>query len=433
MSVGRRKMRDRYRQKFISLIGDEFHTLESSCDTTVRPLSEIVAKYVNWREVCGGPNTSIPTSLFAANVSTILASGSGSLLSKDFFQKRYGLVENWEGLFERYTALFITGRPNPYSVEDVAVKNACSTEEAEKIIQHHKHRTRGTKETFVRKYGAEEGIKRFRNKQQVCKSTEDNFKARYGEEGETRWLQYLASRDTRSLESYVVRHGEQQGREKYERTVRGWTRQMSRDGFIERYGSVDGTNRYEEMTMKKSGVYRFYAARDPDTAVERYRDAIANSGSLYWKSPEWEIIAKRLTAQRRKVCLSSSQAKVFFADLERCLGRDLRYGGRKDEIMLFDPAGFKYYYDCYDERSNTIIEFNGSAWHYREGNTCSAWKNVSDDIKKISLLRDDLKRMIAESRGYQYIVVWDKDTTGKLNRANTLNELVKQLNNKETI
>mgnify|MGYP003539118722 FL=1 len=109
----------------------------------------------------------------------------------------------------------------------------------------------------------------------------------------------------------------------------------------------------------------------------------------------------------------------------------MSYGSKKKELKLFDHINFKtYFYDCYDICTNTIIEFNGSAFHanpmlskIEQGD----WHTLYGKSYEDSLLQDNIKINFAKSMGYNIIIIWDYEIRGKVRLHNKIMDLITTL------
>lgn len=183
--------------------------------------------------------------------------------------------------------------------------------------------------------------------------------------------------------------------------------------------------------MKKSPIYvqlkRIYNEVEAELLYRQYK----NTNTL----PE-KIKPIQNKIKNKPGCVSKASEK-FFKELEFQLGRSIKYGSKKEELKLFDEDSVKlYFYDCFDETSNTIIEFNGITYHpnddYIPEEEREYWTNPWGDCYEYCKNRDKNKISFAEKMGYKVIIVWDKEVSGKNRTNNVVKKLIKVLNeNKE--
>jgi len=84
----------------------------------------------------------------------------------------------------------------------------------------------------------------------------------------------------------------------------------------------------------------------------------------------------------------------------------------KMEFYLFDSKNKKrYYYDFM--YNNTIIEFNGDYWHcnpiiYSANDIIKFPGNVITEAKNV-WIKDEKKYNFAKNKGFNLIIIWEKD------------------------
>ena len=74
------------------------------------------------------------------------------------------------------------------------------------------------------------------------------------------------------------------------------------------------------------------------------------------------------------------------------------------QLRLSNGSNRWFYYDvCY---RNRIIEFHGDFWHARDNeNVCTEKRGSLQEIRD----RDERKKVIAESNGYELMEIWEGD------------------------
>ncbi len=355
-------------------------------------------------------------------------------------------------------------RHNPYSIEDVMKKHNISYEEANVKIQDLKKRTTITLENLVRKYG-EEGHKRFESFKQKSAHTKEKYIIKYGNEWEQHWDKYLKSKSC-SLEKFIERYGESDGRrlfeeyqekksysnslacyiEKYgeaEGTLKYEAIQKSRNAstlscFIEKYGNEQGLKKYDETNSRKNTRSLSFHVNKYGEKLgrEKYEESKMKCSPLFvalrkeygeelaiqtyskYKEKRFDVIGQDfnlISSHKTNIknkCLSkgpvSKESNIFFKLLELALERKLKYGKKSDELKLINIDTCRYYcYDCYDQTSNTLIEFHGITWHPKDGQT--DWTNPFGTSYEKIRNKDLKKKELAESKGYNYIVVYSDE------------------------
>lgn len=375
-------------------------------------------------------------------------------------------------------------KSNPYCIEDVMNKHNISREEAIQKIAELKKKTTITLENLISKYGEEEGRKRFDSFRSKSAHTKEKYMEKFGENWEKHWTTYLASKSC-SLQKFIERYGEEIGKQKYEEYQNKKSFSNTLKGYIEKYGEVEGTKKYELVTKKRnvSSLSCFLERYGQEEGLKRYEEVNAKKDSSSLKhfcqkygdeegkkrydirlmqtsplfcaikkeygeaeaikaysqyaekkfdvvSKDYESIAKHKTNIKNKRLSKgpvSKESNLFFKTLEIALDRKLQYGKKSDELKLSNIDTIRYFcYDCLDEASKTIIEFHGVAWHPKEGETdwCNPFGTTYEKIRD----RDVQKKQLAESNGYQYIVVYSDEVKTVDKRELKINYLKEVIN-----
>jgi hypothetical protein len=355
----------------------------------------------------------------------------------EFYKENYGSLD-YETIWQKGKSLVIEKRGSNYDVNNVAKKRGISLKEAQEIVDNLKSKTNGGKENYIRKYGKEQGELRYQNFVEKSKTSIDNYKKRYGENWEERWNHYMNTRDSSSLKYCKEKFGEHKGTAEFERLRKEFSKSSNINYYIEKYGVDVGKEKFKQiqlskgktideykemgyseqeislLVMKKSPIYnnlvKLYGDETAKTLYEEYKVTKINPLPVSYLEKKSKYLVFR------GGCVSKISIN-FFQNLEKELGRSLKYGTKKEELKLFDPTIKKcYFYDCFDKQTNTIIEFNGSAYHANDMlneeeriDWCNPWGHTWYDCKK----RDDLKKQFAESLGYNFLTVWDYEVKGK--------------------
>ena len=399
-----------------------------------------------------------------------------------FFKDRYSFFldeKTIEKLHLKSKEAVVLKRGSMYDVENVMKKKVVSFEEASKIVEERKNKTSGTFENFVKRYG-EDAHKRFEIFKSKSKSTLDNFKLRYGDEGEDKWKSFLESRDSSSLEYYIKKYGKEDGTEKYNTYIEKLSFTNSLEGYKERYGEQDGERHFKEVSEKKLITIDYYTSKyGEEDGLKKYLESNYSKGKStrleyfidkygevegtklfkkrsirispifkalkneygeeeaysryeeYQKTKVVEPTLKTFVKNRyvkRSKSPHSKESVNFFYNLSTKLNRDLRYSKNGGEIRLFDKeTNNLFIYDCYDECTNTLIEFQGVAFHPKQGDT--EWVGAYGQTYEDVLNKDFLKKQFAEKSGYNLITIWSDEVNTKSKMVVKVNEVVEEINN----
>lgn len=340
-------------------------------------------------------------------------------------------------------------RHNPYSVEDVMLKHSLSRREAEIKIASLKERTTLSLENFIRKYGDEEGRKRWDSFRFKSSHTFEKFKEKYEEKAELKWKEYLKSKESRSEEYFKKKYGDDGWEEKRNELIAKWSHSVSLEGMVERYGEEEGRRKHSEIQRKKANTLETFKGRYGEEEGERrYLEYVKSKDCMseeYFKKKygeKWE--EERLKArmvrsssfhswvedlgieEARKLWLKMYNSKPprnskgwggrvskisfdVFSTLEKFLGEELKYGNGKEKCLV-DRLGRKRYFDCVIEKLKLIIEYNGSHCHYRP-DFGRGWVSKYGYSAFSALLRDARKRKLANENGYDIIYIWDDEVS----------------------
>lgn len=155
------------------------------------------------------------------------------------------------------------------------------------------------------------------------------------------------------------------------------------ESCISRYGEVEGPVRYLEIKAKRR-----------KTKEDNYGDISFMAGAKGKASKE------SLKLLFDNLC---SDIDNTYPELEYRIGR-----GENREYWLRTQENQYYFYDFVIPEIKLIVEYNGTGWHYRDDETWERYailKDKKDQVKE----RDLDKVLLAETQGYNIIVVWSDE------------------------
>ncbi len=228
----------------------------------------------------------------------------------------------------------------------------------------------------IEKYGEEEGLKSFQKirDNHSYKMSKQYFLDTFGDQAEEKYNEYCKGKDHLSINYFIKKYGEDDGRIKYETFCQKMIKSSSREGVIERYGEEEGERRWKE------NIDRLLKASNIGKTASKI------SQELFWK------IYNLIDINEREEC-------EFFELSEK----EFTFYVYNDNIN-FIKVDFKF--------KNYIIEFYGDYWH------CNPNKYKEDDkapkTTKIKTVKDvwekDKSRIkILEEKGYKCLIVWEDD------------------------
>ena len=362
----------------------------------------------------------------------------------DFYKERYFMLDYIE-IHKNKKIMMLKKRGNMYDVENVMIQNNMSKSAAEIEVARRKVSTCGSLATFISRYGVELGNVKYQEFSKKCVVSLESCIRNNGEvEGTLRWENYKNTRDSGSLEYFMkinngnvelatIEHqkfkdlcGETSTNKYYlEQYGQTFIDELSYkkgfystiDGFIEKYGVIEGTIKYKECNASKAITL--------DNMKKIHGEEL---GILLYDN--WKESTYINSTDKSNVSKASCEV---FSKLQSALGRSLQFGSKKCEFVLRDIDRM-YFYDCYDKNTNTLIEYNGSIWHpspmlneeERKTWTVGGYKSSLGYYE--ALERDAQKNNFAIENGYNLIIVWDYETNSKIKLTKTINNIMDNLN-----
>lgn len=260
-----------------------------------------------------------------------------------------------------------------------------------------------TEENMIKKYGEEEGRKRW-NKYKDIQAYTNTFKYKKEKYGwdKKRFDEYNANR-AQTLENYIKRHGKIEGTKKWNEYVE--TQRdvgCSKKYFIEKYGKVDGLNIYIELNKRKAQTVENFILRygDETIGLKKY--------------------IKYINGKTNTSYSGSRISNEMFVSIANKLV-DLNYS--EIYTMNFSKEWFIYekgmnniiFVDFFLKEEGKIIEFFGDYWHGNPikylPNTIILYPNnnkvIVNDIWKRDKERIDLLNSMPYVKDVK--IVWEFD------------------------
>lgn len=288
-------------------------------------------------------------------------------------------------------------------------------------------RGKGTLEWYKNKHGEDEGIKRYLEKNKKLSVSEDSLRASGKTEEEIKEIRAKhAKKSKQTLENMVIRYGEDEGRRRYaayrdrnrrssNRTLDCWinkhggdinkakaalVRWQRRDlkWFVARYGKVEGLERFEESNRKKGRTLQNYvekygAVEGKNKFIEACRNWKKGQHGIFNSKGQVEV-EQFLQEHFDDVRGSRCETGFILTEQERIQFLD------QNTIYPDIVVGGKY-----------VIEYDGDYWH-------ASREIFPDDNTMIGRIqqtagyvrdRDRKKDLFFKQRGYVVVRVWDSD------------------------
>ena len=235
-------------------------------------------------------------------------------------------------------------------------------------------------------------------KDELCIRSLDNFIKKYGEEeGNKRWNEYIEKeRLTNTFEYKREKYG--MTRDEFDEYNK--SRSVTIENMIAKYGKDEGNIKWKEYCDK-----------------QRYSVTLEYFINMYGEVEglkRYELFDQ----SRLSICPYSKESQRLFDAIikdERFFGHDIYYATRNKEYQIKTNTGNVYYLDYYDKTLGVCVEYNGSKFHpdplkYKSNDL---FKNPFEDAPtKCSVLWKKEKLRIHELEndfGIRTIVVWDYD------------------------
>lgn len=268
------------------------------------------------------------------------------------------------------------------------------------LLEFSKAKNGNSREKFIKKYGEEEGSRRWDS---YCKNlalTEEKFINMYGEEeGLRRWDDYRKKQSITNTFEYK--------QEKY-----GWTKEqfdefnksraVTIENMVKKYGEEEGVKKFNDYCDRQ----RYTNTRE--YFIKEHGEEKGNEKWLNFVNARMDIGAYSLSSQRLFDELISKNSDMFN-------GHEIYYATHNNEYEIITSDKKMYYLDFYDKTLNICIEFNGEAFHpnpikYTETDIFKSPFDtqgvlVKDVWDKEQKRYNDLKNEF----GINTIVVWERD------------------------
>ena len=278
---------------------------------------------------------------------------------------------------------------NHFTKEYRINRKGMTDEEAELDLSNSNIRT--TLSSFIGRYGEEEGLSRYNSFTDKIKYRQsvDYFKDNYGENWESKYQEFLKSKDNTSLDSFIKRYGEKEGAERYKLHCEKVG--VTLDKMISLYGKEKGENAY----------YLWVEAcnHNLDYFITKFGEKEGSERYLRWR--------EQATMMR-----TSEPALALFKKLDSLLPDD------KSNKTIYYPKS-KYEFSTIVNKKaifvdfnlgNLIIEFNGDFWHANP-----KFYTNPDEMHPTGLLvkelheKDQNRVEGLQSLGFKVLVVWEFD------------------------
>lgn len=263
-------------------------------------------------------------------------------------------------------------------------------ENAMRLFKEKNNKTKGTIDKYTSKYG-EIGEDMWKNKYGMNGQSIDKYVKKYGLiEGNVKYQEYIKKRNCtyqnnkilgkkydngRSLEKYINRHGEEEGLKKYLERNRKQSYRFSLKYYIDNYGDIDGIEKWNEykLKMNKTSLNSFVLKHGEELGKIKYDEFVdkikyANSLEFYLeKYGDIDGVEKWNDYRNKTIFKKSLYSKIsqdlfwmIYENLDNNMKNICNFGELNSEWFIKDGNNI-YFFDFVIKK--LVIEFDGEYWH----------------------------------------------------------------------
>ncbi len=258
-------------------------------------------------------------------------------------------------------------------------------------------------------------------------NTLDGQIKKYGKEEGTRRYDEMNSKKVHTLENFIRKHGNVKGKEMYESTMA--KKCMSLEKFQNKYGIKAGTKRWNEWKSKCISTEENFIKRHGEKLGKQkwqdFKDKSKSTKENFIKRHGKVEGEKRWKNYKENYgwTQASQQSLEIFEPLTKQLlekgidFNDIFYGVENSFEFKIENDGRLYSYDYTILSLKIIFEFNGSHVHPSKeklGEAWNTWKNAwTGENADTKYAQDQHKIKIAEKEGFTVIEIWDYEDRNK--------------------
>lgn len=284
-------------------------------------------------------------------------------------------------------------------------------------------------ENFIKRYGELEGRERWKLfcKRNKGNKTRNRFVEKYGEEeGVKKFEQLRCNEKEKGTLKYKIKlHGISKGELIYKEHQKALHHGASIQGFIDKYGEVMGRVKMRE-SKDNTSLYSFQKRYGYEEGRRKYNEYIVKKkydNTLQGFISRYGDEGKgRYTKWLETSCLGSCKDGVSPLSqelFEQVDESDTSFYAKKNKEFVVNHGIGSYFYDYVDIETRKVIEFNGDIYHgnptiFCEDDTPNPYNKslTCKDMWK----KDKLKIDFIKNKGYNVLVVWEKDYKANKNQ-----------------
>lgn len=305
----------------------------------------------------------------------------------------------------------IKKRNSQYDPDYVSKRDGISIEEASIKIENMKKRKATSLEGFILRHGEENGRLKFEQFQNTSKHTKEKFMQKYGNfEGEKKWHEYITKKDSTSL-NWALKKADGEielAQEIHKKRKEELSFSFNLEYFIDKYGELLAEEKMKEFISSKDSSSYDWALKksggDHKMAQKIYEERCLTKSIMFGKASKESLGVFSI---------------IFDWLLENGFSKkDVLYGVEGSyEICLYDSiTKYRYYYDFCIEPLKLIIEYNGEKFHpnyekFSRNYLVENFKHPYDRTTSVDefIKKDKDKIQNALNHGYDIHVIWSSD------------------------
>ena len=344
-------------------------------------------------------------------IKSLLGINRANKSSKNYWLQRGHSVDDSLSLRENYSTVEHLAKVRGISSSDAGVihkqmriqayKTFKSSNTEERIEEKHRSCAMASLEVNIKKYGLEEGTRRYNNRVEKFKDTVSNFS--------TEKKNNIKSKIGGKLEDYINRDGVDVGTKKYLLKNKKVGYSNSLEGYIKKYGMEEGTIKFNIRQEK-------WLEKLLDKTPEELKKLYSSRGKTFNQRISEEGLEKAVNRIVKSFSpgTSSKESRLIFIPIYKWLRRlgfardDFRvglYGSSEARFYNYDLKKL-FLYDFTVESLKVIIEYNGTAWHPKTRDGVWHPKARKELITEEQFDKDQHKIQLAIDRGYSLLTVW---------------------------
>jgi len=213
---------------------------------------------------------------------------------------------------------------------------------------------------------------------------------KYGEEEGSKKYQEYGKKKANTLESFIRRHGKEEGSRLYEKWMAFCRYNGTLQFFVDKYGEIEGFVEYKKANKKKANTL--------DNFIKRYGDDIGNMKWQKYVDSRFNQTTRYSVVEIKFIENLLQFLKIKGIEFKNKFYKDSQYVfhiGREDVNVIMP--------DLYIKDINMVIEFYGDYWHRNPK------KYNDEESQKVNARDSKRKRLLENKYGVNFLEIWESD------------------------